>query len=525
MSTAESELLHDYAVGGSQAAFAELVTRHVDLVYSAALRQVRSPQLAEEITQNAFVALARTAHRLTPGTPLVAWLYLVTRRAAIDVIRSEARRQTRERIAMEVTAMSSNTSDWTHIEPMLDEAMESLGERDRSAILLRFFEDKSLREIGAALGTSEDAAQKRVSRALEQLRGFLSRRGVTMGAASLATSLSAHAVQSAPVALALSISATAAITGAVATPAAAGGVTKLFVMTTVQKTVITATFVLAVGVGLYEHRVISNQKLRLTDAESEIGTLRAQSQQLRRERDAASARWAAMEREISAAAAKIAQEGTGPTIPSGVDAEMKAVLDRVAELRRRVGELPGARAKGAGMLNREDWIKIALDHRMETEADVKKAIGDIQAQVKVAWANLVQTALRDFAKANGGLLPTDSSQLTPFLPAGGDASFLGQFQMLRAGNLGALPDHAWLMADIGPVEDENEPIVLFDRGDMMWGDNHRVGRAALRAYVAFARDHNGQVPTEATQLLPYLPQATDAKQLQDFWKQHAHLLH
>ena len=175
MSTAESELLRDYVVGGSQAAFAALVTRHVDLIYSAALRQVRSPQLAEEITQNAFIALARTAHRFKPGTPLVPWLYLVTRRAAIDTLRSEARRQTREQIAMEMNTMNSSASDWSRIEPMLDDAMDTLGDKDRSAILWRFFEDKSLREIGAALGTSEDAEKNRVSRALDHLRGFLSR--------------------------------------------------------------------------------------------------------------------------------------------------------------------------------------------------------------------------------------------------------------------------------------------------------------------------------------------------------------
>src|SRR6266498_3802597 len=102
MSTAETELLQDY-VAGSQRSFAALVTRHVDLVYSAALRQVRTPQLAEEITQNAFVALARHAHRLKPGTPLVAWLYVVTRRAAIDALRAESHRHERERIAVEMT--------------------------------------------------------------------------------------------------------------------------------------------------------------------------------------------------------------------------------------------------------------------------------------------------------------------------------------------------------------------------------------------------------------------------------------
>src|SRR5258705_147176 len=111
MSSADTELLQDYAVHGSQRAFAALVTRYLDLVYSAALRQVRSPQSAEEVSQTVFIALAQNANRLKPDTPIVAWLYLVTRRAAIDVVRSESRRQMREQIAMELNVMNSGSSD------------------------------------------------------------------------------------------------------------------------------------------------------------------------------------------------------------------------------------------------------------------------------------------------------------------------------------------------------------------------------------------------------------------------------
>jgi len=169
MMTADLELLRDYACEKSQEAFAELVRRHVDLVYSAALRQVRSPQLAEEVGQSVFTDLARDAANLKPDTILTAWLYQVTRRTAIDVVRRESRRQARERLAVEMAAMNTAT-DWTHIEPLLDDAMEALDETDRAAILLRYFENKSLREVGQSLGTSDDAAQKRVSRAVERLR-------------------------------------------------------------------------------------------------------------------------------------------------------------------------------------------------------------------------------------------------------------------------------------------------------------------------------------------------------------------
>ncbi len=149
-----------------------LVNRHVNLVYSAALRQVRSPQLAEEVAQSVFADLARNANKLKSGTTVTAWLYAVTRRTAIDVIRKESRRQLREQIAVEMNKMNATANEWTQIEPLLDDAMAVLDETDRSAILLRYFENKNLREVGESLKISDDAAQKRVSRAVERLREF-----------------------------------------------------------------------------------------------------------------------------------------------------------------------------------------------------------------------------------------------------------------------------------------------------------------------------------------------------------------
>ena len=222
MMTGDLELLRDYARNKSEEAFAVLVKRHVNLTYSAALRQVRSPQLAEEVSQSVFTDLARNAHRLAPDTILTAWLYQVTRRTAIDVVRREARRQLREQIAdSRLNAMNATAADWTHIEPLLDEAMHALDDTDRAAVLLRYFENKSLREVGNALGMSDDAAQKRVSRAVERLREFFSKRGVTVGASGLVVAITANAVQAAPVGLAVTISAAVAL-AVLGIPAAAG---------------------------------------------------------------------------------------------------------------------------------------------------------------------------------------------------------------------------------------------------------------------------------------------------------------
>ena len=215
------QLLARYTRDGVEEAFAELARRHLGLVYSAALRQVRSPQLAEEVAQSAFTDLARNASKLKPDTILTAWLYQVARRTAIDAVRREARRQLREQIATEMNAMNATTADWTHVEPLLDDAMSALEETDRAAVLLRYFENKSLREVGQALGTSDDAAQKRVSRAVERLREFFSKRGVTVGASGLVVLISANAVKAAPAGMAAAIS-TAVLLAALGISASAG---------------------------------------------------------------------------------------------------------------------------------------------------------------------------------------------------------------------------------------------------------------------------------------------------------------
>src|SRR5580692_4247970 len=217
--TSDWDLPRQYTQEDSQDAFGEIVRRHVNLVYSAALRQVRSPQLAEDVAQSVFADLARDAHKLKPDTILTAWLYTVARRTAIDAVRMESRRQLREQIAMEMNFMNATADDWAQIAPLLDDAMAALDETDRAAILLRYFENKSLRDVGENLQISDDAAQKRVSRAVETLREFFTTKKVAIGAGALAVLISANAVQSAPVGLAAGmLAATVAATPVMVTP-------------------------------------------------------------------------------------------------------------------------------------------------------------------------------------------------------------------------------------------------------------------------------------------------------------------
>ena len=214
-STDDSVLLRQYAENNSDDAFAALVTRHINLVYSVALRQVGDPHQAEEITQAVFIILAKKVAQLRHDKALSSWLFQATRLTANNFVRSETRRHRREQEAqMQSVLNETGEETWQKISPLLDTAVAGLGEKDRQAVVLRFYEGKNLREVGAVLGASEAAAEKRVSRALDKLRKFFAKRGVVSTTAIIAGAISANSVQAAPGELATSISAAAITKGA-----------------------------------------------------------------------------------------------------------------------------------------------------------------------------------------------------------------------------------------------------------------------------------------------------------------------
>ena len=241
MNETDQQLLQRFTRHQAEDAFAEIIRRHLNLVYSAALRQVQSSQLAKDVSQSVFNDLARSADNLKKDSVLSAWLYEVTRRTSIDVIRRESRRQLREQIYTEMNAINATTEDWRDVLPHLDAAMEELDSTDRAAVLLRFFENKSLREVGEELGVSDDAARKRVGRAVERLREFLSKRGVTIGAGGLVVLVSANAVQAAPAGLAANISVAALTSAPGSAITAASGTAKLLAGTTLRKAFVVAS--------------------------------------------------------------------------------------------------------------------------------------------------------------------------------------------------------------------------------------------------------------------------------------------
>jgi RNA polymerase sigma factor (sigma-70 family) len=247
------ELLEEYVRQRSQDAFAEIVRRHIDMVYSAALRQVHDRHVAEDITQLAFLALARKAHRFKPGVVVAAWLLATTRYEAINAMRARSRRRWHERKAARMadapqTQPDAAGAEWEQIAPELDEALFSLSQDSRDAVILRYFRDLSMREVAECLGIREEAARQRVSRAVKELRGCLCKRGVaTTGAVALASALAANAVHAAPPGLAASVEAgVVATVTAAASQVAVKGVLAMMAQTKIAVAIIGATLLVAV---------------------------------------------------------------------------------------------------------------------------------------------------------------------------------------------------------------------------------------------------------------------------------------
>jgi RNA polymerase sigma factor (sigma-70 family) len=207
MST-DAELLHRFVADRSESAFTELVHRHLTLVHATALRRVgRDAHAADDVTQQVFVSLARKASSLRGHATLAGWLYVCTHHATAEWVRREQRRKQREATAhsMHLNDSSAESQDDTRLRPLLDDALVTLKPDEREALVLRFFSGRSFAEIGNAVQSSEEAARKRVDRALEKLHAVLVRRGVTSTVAALGTALTAASLDSAPAGLALKV--------------------------------------------------------------------------------------------------------------------------------------------------------------------------------------------------------------------------------------------------------------------------------------------------------------------------------
>lgn len=371
---ADAQLLREYARQGSEAAFGELVARYTDLVYSTVLRQAGSADVAEEVAQSVFTDLARKAPELAgklgENGSIVGWLYRSSRFALSKYLRGEHRRQNRESQAMQnLDPASSASPDWEHVRPVLDNAMADLSEEDRQAMLLRFFQNQGFEAVGLALGISDDAAQKRVGRALDKLRAHLARKGITTTAALLSAVLTTHAVQTAPAGLA------AKLAGASLAGAAAKTGTTLTIMTlTTFKTGIVVTTIAALALGLVAERRSLNQ------SQNENAALRQQISQLGQ--------------------------------PTRQPVSLKENSDELETLRREHSELLRLRGEVGVLRDTKEKLKLEL---ASTHSENDKLVGFFKAEgksvVTVNALKIIGSACYLYAKSNDNVFPTSFAQI------------------------------------------------------------------------------------------------------------------
>lgn len=442
-SKSDARLLSEYAEIGSESAFTELVARHTDLVYSAALRQVPSSDLACDVAQNVFTILARSARvlagKLEPEASLAGWLCRCTRNLALNLRRDDFRRHVRERQAMEILQPSPEAApDWDRLHPLLDEAISRLNENDHDALVLRYFKNQNLRAVGLALGVSDDTAQKRISRALEKLREYLMHRGVTTTGAALAMTISAHAVQAAPAGLAASISTVAAVAGTTLATTASAAAIKTIAMTTLQKTLITASVALLAGVGIYEARQASLSRGQIRTLQQQQAPLAQQIQQLQSERDSLANRLSALADGIekgkssSVELLKLRAEVTRLRGDSQELAQLKAAeandpaqtelktwLAHVKQLKHEAETNPRARIPEFSLLTEQDWLDRAKYYgnrpQLDAATDLRVAMAELRQSAQNRFADLAQPALIRYAQDHDGRFPTDLAQFKPYL--------------------------------------------------------------------------------------------------------------
>ncbi len=189
----DAQLLEQFVSTGSHPAFGEIVSRHIGWIQAAARRRLHDPGLAEDATQAVFILLAQKAASLRRETVLSAWLFSTLRFTCLAIARSERRRKIREDEAAAMREAEQTTDQvWSELSGQLDEVVAKLSGSDRRAVLLRFYESKTYGEVASVLGISEEAARKRVERAVDKLQGMFQRRGVSFSSGAIGAAMLTH---------------------------------------------------------------------------------------------------------------------------------------------------------------------------------------------------------------------------------------------------------------------------------------------------------------------------------------------
>jgi RNA polymerase sigma factor (sigma-70 family) len=274
----DRELLREYAAKGAESAFQALVERHLDLVFATALRGVKDEGAAREITQNVFIALARKAAWLSGETSLTGWLHRSALLEARRWWRGELRRRRREQTAVELgTVMKEEDSLLAGLAGELDDGLLELREADRQALMLRYFEGRTHRDIGLLLGAREDAVRMRIDKALARLTGFFRRRGYAVPAVATTAAVLSTAAKAAPAGLAIAATRSALAAGGGALGGSKLLLAKYMGLTKTQTAVVCA--VIALAPIAWEWNLNRLTRNRAALAESRLQVMRGQEDQ------------------------------------------------------------------------------------------------------------------------------------------------------------------------------------------------------------------------------------------------------
>jgi RNA polymerase sigma factor (sigma-70 family) len=473
----DSDLLRTYAEQRLEPAFTELVRRHVDFVYSAAIRMVRDPHLAEDVTQGVFIALAKQASDLTERASLVGWLHRTAQNIAAQTVRTIERRRAREQEAVNMNELISSLPEasWEQIEQHLDAALGELSDSDRDAVLLRYFQKKSADEMAQILGISGEAAQKRLNRAVEKLREFFTKRKITVGAGVLTTLISANAVQSAPVGLAATISAATIAGTAVTTSTMVAATTKIIAMTTLQKTLVTVAVATAfAGTGIYAAR--ENAQLRgqvqtllqqqapmaeqiqelqnsFADATNQLAGLLVENAKLKSNSNG---------RELLKLRGEVTQLRTATAQNDShdpTDEAAKGVAATVKQMKQWLEQNPNEKIPEFQYLTAQEWLRGAsYCPEWKTDDDFAQGLSQLRRDAKRTFANAIGDALANYVAGNNGQLPGDISQLESYFNPPIDGTVLQRYKLLQTGNLRDLPNNEPLIAEQAPVDDRYDSL-------------------------------------------------------------------
>ncbi len=465
------QLLAEYVREGSEAAFRELVSRYLDFVYSAALRLVDGDgHRAQDVAQTVFVDLARKAGTFAQGVMLGGWLHRHTCFVAANVMRGERRRQARERLAVEMSALEQvPEADFSKIAPILDEAINELDESERTAIVLRFFERRDFRAVGEAIGGSEDGARMRVNRALGKLEVVLKRHGVSSTAAALSVTLAAHTVQAAPAGLAAAIVSTAGIGGSAA--AAMGA--KIVTMSLMQKFSVVAVVLASVATPVLVH-FESQKRLEAQGREMKrqaelLAQLETENERLTKwliQANGASALPVAQMRELlrlrnhvgglKRDLRELAQLKTASSAVSNSEPEAQKVWSaRVEQLKQWAEGHPAEKIPEMRLVDDQTWVDAIYPMTLESDQESREAMSTLRANAELRALDVLGTALRAYGKANGGQYPQSVSELASYAKPDLDEEMLSRYEIVPAQSLARelQTGEQWLITLKAPVDE------------------------------------------------------------------------